>query len=172
MSKEMEKLFRDLHKFLDARGGKNLSEAEMEQLVSQFMEDYNASVRTGEPSTPEEPETAYDYLELAAEAKTKKQRVEYTNKALELEPDNLDACLAKIALTAKHPHEMLDELEKLLKKGDAQMEKVPYMLVVGDRDVQNNTVAPRHRADGDLGTMNITEFTELLRKKVNSKTLK
>ena len=123
MSKEMEKLFRDLHKFLDARGGKNLSEAEMEQLVSQFMEDYNASVRTGEPSTPEEPETAYDYLELAAEAKTKKQRVEYTNKALELEPDNLDACLAKIALTAKHPHEMLDELEKLLKKGDAQMEK-------------------------------------------------
>ena len=55
---------------------------------------------------------------------------------------------------------------------DGQMEKVPYMLIVGDRDVQHNTVAPRHRVDGDLGTMNITEFTELLRKKVNSKSLK
>ena len=55
---------------------------------------------------------------------------------------------------------------------DGQMEKVPYMLIVGDRDVQHNTVAPRHRSEGDLGTMNITEFTELLRKKVNSKSLK
>ena len=55
---------------------------------------------------------------------------------------------------------------------DGQMEKVPYMLIVGDRDVQHNTVAPRHRVEGDLGTMNITEFTELLRKKVNSKSLK
>ena len=123
MSKETEKIFRDLHRFLDAHGGEDLSEEEMERLVSQFMEDYNAKLRSGAQNTPEEPETAYDYLELASEAKTKKKQLEYTNKALELEPDSLDAGLAKIALTAKHPHEMLDELERLLKKGDAQMEK-------------------------------------------------
>ncbi len=63
--------------------------------------------------------------------------------------------------------------EKVGKKiRDAQMEKVPYMLIVGDQDVQNNTVSPRHRADGDLGAMGIKEFTDLLTKEVNSKSLK
>ena len=63
--------------------------------------------------------------------------------------------------------------EKLGRKiVDGRAEKVPYLLIVGDKDVQNNTVAPRSRAEGDLGTMNITEFTELLRKKVASKSLK
>ena len=63
--------------------------------------------------------------------------------------------------------------EKLGRKiVDGRAEKIPYLLIVGDKDVQHNTVAPRSRVDGDLGTMNITEFTELLRKKVNSKSLK
>ncbi|MBR3394807.1 MAG: threonine--tRNA ligase, partial [Firmicutes bacterium] len=58
--------------------------------------------------------------------------------------------------------------EKLGRKiVDGRAEKIPYLLIVGDKDVQHNTVAPRSRVDGDLGTMNITEFTELLRKKVN-----
>ncbi|MBR6352279.1 MAG: threonine--tRNA ligase, partial [Firmicutes bacterium] len=55
---------------------------------------------------------------------------------------------------------------------DAQMEKVPYMLVVGDRDVAAGTVAPRHRADGDLGTMSLDEFAALLKEVVDSKSLK
>ncbi|MBO4880419.1 MAG: threonine--tRNA ligase [Firmicutes bacterium] len=63
--------------------------------------------------------------------------------------------------------------EKLGRKiVDGRAEKIPYLLIVGDKDVQNNTVAPRSRSEGDLGTMNITEFTELLRKKVASKSLK
>ena len=63
--------------------------------------------------------------------------------------------------------------EKLGRKiVDGRAEKIPYLLIVGDQDVQNNTVAPRSRGEGDLGTMNITEFTELLRKKVASKSLK
>ena len=63
--------------------------------------------------------------------------------------------------------------EKLGRKiVDGRAEKVPYLLIVGDKDVQHNTVAPRHRTEGDLGTMNITEFTELLRKRVASKSLK
>ena len=55
---------------------------------------------------------------------------------------------------------------------DAQMEKVPYMLIVGDKDIVNNTVSPRHRTDGDLGPMGLFEFTNLLKKAVDSKTLK
>ena len=63
--------------------------------------------------------------------------------------------------------------EKLGRKiVDGRAEKVPYLLIVGDQDIQNNTVAPRSRGEGDLGTMNLTEFTELLRKKVASKSLK
>lgn len=123
MNKEAEKVFLDLNEFLDAQGGENLSEKEIDRLVSQFMEAYNANLRAEMQSMPEEPETAYDYLELAEEAKTKKKRLEYTNKALELEPDNLDAGLAKIELTLKKPQQMLDALAELLRKGDAQMEQ-------------------------------------------------
>ena len=63
--------------------------------------------------------------------------------------------------------------EKIGKKiRDAQMEKVPYMVVVGDRDMENGTVSPRHRAEGDLGAMTMDEFTELLRDVVDSKARK
>ena len=55
---------------------------------------------------------------------------------------------------------------------DAQMEKIPYMVVVGDRDMENGTVSPRHRADGDLGAMSMDEFTALLRDVVDSKAKK
>ena len=63
--------------------------------------------------------------------------------------------------------------EKIGKKiRDAQMEKVPYMVVVGDRDMENGTVSPRHRAEGDLGAMTMDEFTALLRDVVDSKAKK
>ena len=55
---------------------------------------------------------------------------------------------------------------------DAQMEKVPYMLVIGDRDMENGTVSPRHRSDGDLGAMSFEDFTALLRDVVDSKAKK
>ena len=52
---------------------------------------------------------------------------------------------------------------------DAQMEKVPYMVVVGDRDMENGTVSPRHRADGDLGAMSMDEFSAILKQVVDNK---
>ena len=63
--------------------------------------------------------------------------------------------------------------EKIGKKiRDAQVEKVPYMVVVGDRDMENGTVSPRHRVDGDLGAMSLDAFTALLREVVDSKAKK
>ena len=60
--------------------------------------------------------------------------------------------------------------EKIGKKiREAQLDKVPYMVIVGDRDIENNTVSPRHRADGDLGAMSKDAFTALLAEKVVSK---
>ena len=52
---------------------------------------------------------------------------------------------------------------------DAQMEKVPYMVVVGDRDMENGSVSPRLRADGDLGAMSMDEFSALLKQVVDNK---
>jgi len=63
--------------------------------------------------------------------------------------------------------------EKIGKKiRDAQVEKVPYMVVVGDRDMENGTVSPRHRTDGDLGAMSLDAFVALLRQVVDSKAKK
>lgn len=69
--------------------------------------------------------------------------------------------------------EIDDRNEKTGRKiRDAQVEKVPYMLVVGDRDIENNTVSPRHRADGDLGAMSFEEFRSILKEVVDTKAIK
>ena len=63
--------------------------------------------------------------------------------------------------------------EKIGKKiREATLEKVPYMLVVGDRDMENGTVSPRHRTGEDLGGMSLEQFAALLKEEVDSKTIK
>ena len=51
----------------------------------------------------------------------------------------------------------------------AQAEKVPYMLIVGDKDVENGTVSPRHRTEGDLGAMSLADFAAKLHTEVDNK---
>ncbi len=55
---------------------------------------------------------------------------------------------------------------------DAQVEKVPYMIVVGDRDMEAGTLAPRHRSEGDLGTMSFDDFLAILKDDVDNKKIK
>ena len=43
---------------------------------------------------------------------------------------------------------------------EAQLEKVPYMVVVGDKDIENNTISIRKRKEGDLGAMTVEQFLE------------
>ena len=60
--------------------------------------------------------------------------------------------------------------EKIGKKiREAQLEKIPYMLVVGDRDMEAGTVSVRHRAQGDLGAMSLEQFSSILRQAVDSR---
>lgn len=55
--------------------------------------------------------------------------------------------------------EVDDRSEKIgYKIREAQLEKVPYMLLVGDKDIENGVVSIRHRKDGDLGSMKLEEF--------------
>ncbi|MGC9490330.1 MAG: threonine--tRNA ligase [Thermovirgaceae bacterium] len=54
--------------------------------------------------------------------------------------------------------------EKLGKRiRDAQLQKVPFMIVAGDREVETQTVAVRDRAKGDLGSMSLEGFLEHLK---------
>ena len=63
--------------------------------------------------------------------------------------------------------------EKIGKKiREATMEKVPYMVVVGDRDMENGTVSVRHRSGEDLGAMSLEEFAALLKNEVDNKIIK
>ncbi|MCI8714558.1 MAG: threonine--tRNA ligase [Oscillospiraceae bacterium] len=63
--------------------------------------------------------------------------------------------------------------EKIGKKiREAQLEKIPYMLVVGDRDMEAGTVSVRHRAEGDLGAMSLEDFAKLLGEEVRTKAIK
>ena len=52
---------------------------------------------------------------------------------------------------------------------EAQMEKVPYMLVIGDKEKENDQVAVRSRKDGDLGPMLLDDFVARIVEEVRTK---
>jgi threonyl-tRNA synthetase len=54
---------------------------------------------------------------------------------------------------------------------DAQMQKVPFMLVLGDREMEEGKVAVRERSRGDIGVMSLAEFKETARRLVESRAL-
>ena len=43
---------------------------------------------------------------------------------------------------------------------EAQMQKIPFMLVIGDKEKENGEVTVRSRAEADIGTMKLDEFIE------------
>ncbi|MCI5734733.1 MAG: threonine--tRNA ligase [Eubacterium sp.] len=79
----------------------------------------------------------------------------------------------KKALEAKGIRcEIDDRSEKIgFKIRQAQLEKVPYMLLAGDKDIENNTVSLRTRSGGDKGAMSLDEFIDKLLKEVDAKSL-
>ena len=52
---------------------------------------------------------------------------------------------------------------------EAQLEKVPYMLVIGEKEQAAGTVAVRDRVDGDLGAKPVSEVLENLQREVGEK---
>ena len=52
---------------------------------------------------------------------------------------------------------------------EAQLEKVPYMIIVGDKEKEENKVSVRSRKDGDLGVMSLEELTAKLVEEDKSK---
>jgi len=92
-----------------------------------------------------------------------------------------------LAISEKH-HEYASKIENTLRAAgirvetdmrsekigykirEAQLEKVPYMLVAGDKEAETDTVSVRSRRDGDKGSMGIDEFTAMLCKEIAEKT--
>lgn len=52
---------------------------------------------------------------------------------------------------------------------EAQLEKVPYMAVIGDREVENGTVAVRKRGEGDKGAVEMAEFVQTVKDDITNK---
>jgi threonyl-tRNA synthetase len=68
--------------------------------------------------------------------------------------------------------EVDDRSEKIgYKIREAQMEKVPFMLVAGDKEQEDGTVAVRARKEGDKGTMSIADFVALIREHIDNKVI-
>jgi len=60
-----------------------------------------------------------------------------------------------------------DRNEKIGKKiREAEMKKIPFMLIVGEKEAENNEVSVRQRTEGDKGSMGIEKFTELVQKTI------
>lgn len=91
-----------------------------------------------------------------------------------------------LPLVDKH-HDYAYEIKKLLELNDvrvevdtrnekigykireAQMEKTPYMLVIGDKELENKEVSVRSRKDGDIGTMSAQDFVDKLIQEIKTK---
>lgn len=52
---------------------------------------------------------------------------------------------------------------------NAQLEKIPYMVIIGDKDIENNTVSVRHRSGEDLGSISLEQFESILADVVDNK---
>lgn len=52
---------------------------------------------------------------------------------------------------------------------EAQLQKIPYMLLMGDKDIEGNYVSVRKRGEGDIGAMGVDEFVEMAAKQIESK---
>ena len=53
-----------------------------------------------------------------------------------------------------------------VKIAKAQADKIPYMLVVGDKELESQTVSVRERTQGDLGTSTVDDFIEMMQQYV------
>ncbi len=66
-----------------------------------------------------------------------------------------------------------DRNEKIGKKiRDAEMEKIPYMLIVGEQEANEKKVSVRKQGEGDLGTFSVDEFAEIINNEIKEKLIK
>lgn len=80
--------------------------------------------------------------------------------------DGANALKAKMEAREIRVQVDTDNAPMRVKIAKAQNDKIPYMLVVGDKELENGTVSVRERSQGDLGTQNVDEFIEMMQQYV------
>jgi threonyl-tRNA synthetase len=89
--------------------------------------------------------------------------------------DRVNDYAAKVAAELRASHFRVEANLRSEKIGakirDAQMQKVPFMLVLGDREMEQGQVAVRERTKGDIGVMALNDFVEMARKLVQERAL-
>ncbi|MDD3339823.1 MAG: hypothetical protein PHS82_13325, partial [Lachnospiraceae bacterium] len=125
MSRDTEKVFKEVHKYLDQNTNENMSMDEMNELIQNFMEQYNGNL-PGEV-TEKTAETSDDFYELAENAETKAQALKFAKKALLLDPDNIDAKVMVTEITTEHPYEMVGKYQALIAYAKEVMDRKGYL---------------------------------------------
>ncbi|MFQ5583335.1 MAG: His/Gly/Thr/Pro-type tRNA ligase C-terminal domain-containing protein, partial [Calditrichia bacterium] len=52
---------------------------------------------------------------------------------------------------------------------EAEVQKIPYMIVIGDKEVEGNEISVRHKGEGNLGAMSLTQFLSRITGEMKSK---
>lgn len=124
MSRETEKMFSQLYAQLGEHNLEGMDKEEIESLFQNYMQQYNA--RVGRKVTAETAKTSDDFLELAEMAKQKNSALRYAKKALQLDPDNLDAESMIAELSARNSFDLLNKLKCAVVRGDEIMKAKGY----------------------------------------------
>jgi len=130
MSRDTEKVLRELHAFMDENADESMNEEKMNELMKQFMSQYNSRVH--EEITPETAETSEDYMELCENADNLAVKLKYARKALQLDPDNLDAERTIINYSTKTIYETIPLFQNAINHGKDVMAKMGYADDVGE----------------------------------------
>lgn len=108
MSRQTEKAMKAAMEYLNKHATGDENEKEMNELLMKFMNEYNSKLHDDD----DEP-TVDDYLEMAETTDSRGEAIDFLNKALELEPDNLDA---QVRLLEVSSNTFEEEIEKLSQK--------------------------------------------------------
>ncbi len=124
-----EKLLKEVTDYIQAHATPGMTEEDINRLTQEFMTEYNSrpfSQRYGIGYKPDEPD-ADDYVTMAEQASSPQERRKYLQKALALDPENLDAMTGLAMTSTTVVEELLSNMEEVVKKGTAFMERDGYL---------------------------------------------
>ena len=73
--------------------------------------------------------------------------------------------------TIEYLHDVLRVNQITYGIDEAQLQKIPCMLVIGDKEVETENVSIRCRKRGDIGTMSVSDFCDMVEKEIREKTI-
>lgn len=123
MSKQNEKL-KESDKFtVENSGAPCESDNDLKDMLNSFMLQHQP---WGNDITEDNAETSDDFLELAESATSRKAALKYAKKAVELDPNNLDAAVMVAEITASSGEKLLDKYKALIEKSEEKLKADGY----------------------------------------------